>query len=134
MTEKELRDYKDGFEINFNEYIGTNVLLMEDGYAEGELVIEEHHLNPWNTLHGGVMASFADIIGSCAVRSLGIIHTTTNISLDCLRSTEGCRKLIARARVAKAGNNLCVTNVQLCDETDRVIAQAVCTYFVIEKL
>lgn len=133
MTEQELRDFKAGFEINFNQYLGINVLKMDDGYAEGELIIEQIHLNPWGTLHGGVMASVADIIGSCALRSLGIFHASTNVSIDYLRATDGMKKLIAKAEVAKAGTKLCVCNVQLMDEDERIVAQAVCTYCIIQE-
>ena len=46
----------------FMKLIGFEITKIEAGYIEGELLIEEKHLQQHGFLHGGLMATCLDIV------------------------------------------------------------------------
>jgi uncharacterized protein (TIGR00369 family) len=73
-------------------------------------------------IHGGVSAAFIDIAGDYAlVALLGHGVPTINLRIDYLRMAENT-DLIATARVIKAGRSIGVVDIEVCDESNRIIA------------
>ena len=73
-------------------------------------------------IHGGVSAAFIDIAGDYAlVALLGHGVPTINLRIDYLRMAENT-DLIATACVVKAGRSIGVVDIEVRDESNRVIA------------
>ncbi len=73
-------------------------------------------------IHGGVSAAFIDIAGDYAlVALLGHGVPTINLRIDYLRMAENT-DLIATARVVKAGRSIGVVDIEVRDESSRVVA------------
>ncbi|CAG8835308.1 29843_t:CDS:2, partial [Racocetra persica] len=51
-----------------------------DGKISAEMLVQAHHLNRLDSLHGGVIASLVDVCGSLAITSKGMF--TTGVSTD----------------------------------------------------
>ena len=50
----------------FDALIGSQIQRIEPGRAVFTLKVEEKHLNPMGTLHGGVLLTMADTTAGCA--------------------------------------------------------------------
>ena len=104
-----------------------------EGFAEGRIVIEEHHKNPINTVHGGVMFTLADHVAGVACASTGALGTTIRSSIDYLNPVFDPKEIIAKARPVKLGKNICVYDVDITDEKGDLKARASFSYFILER-
>lgn len=113
----------------FTGYSGIVVTKSEKGYAEGEISIEEHHLNPFGSVHGGVFFTLADTIGGVATRNDdGFVCVTSSGNINFLNASIGSKKIVAKAKVLKHGRRLAVSQVDMFDENDKLLATAQMCY------
>jgi uncharacterized protein (TIGR00369 family) len=93
---------------HFMQHLGFEATLIEAGYIEGELHLQQHHRQQTNFVHGGVTSTVADIVMGFAAFTLvpeGYGTVTSDLKVAYLRPGIG-DKLIAKGRVIKAGNLL----------------------------
>jgi len=81
-------------------------------------------------MHGGALASLVDTASAFAVISTlepGAQTVTVDLTLHYLRPVKG-GKLIARARVLRAGRRLASVSVEVSDESGALVLAALTTY------
>lgn len=129
MNEQALREFLretfpqvgEDFEIvNLTDF-GINVRLK----------VRERDLRPGGTVSGPSIFALADVSVYLALLSrIGPreLAVTTNCSINFMRKPP-LADLLARARILKLGNSLCVSEVEIhSDGADEMIAHAVLTY------
>ena len=82
--------YSNGGEPMFDKYNGISIVAAGDGWAEGELEVSRHSLNPHGIVHGGALAALADTVGGAATFAAyrrGCV--TVNYSMNFLRPAWG---------------------------------------------
>jgi len=92
----------------FMKLMGFDLTKIELGHVEGELEIEEKHLQQNYFVHGGVMATASDIVMGFAAYSLlpkGFGVVTVDLGVQFLNPGIG-DKLKAIGRVVKPGRNI----------------------------
>ncbi len=109
--------------------MGMNVVEMGPGWVIGEMELEEKHMNPIGSVHGGIIFTFADSMGGTAACTRGNLVTTSNGSINFLNAAIGAKKLIAHAKEIKAGKTLMYYDVEITTETGKLIAKANMEYF-----
>lgn len=119
--------------MGFIKEIGFNLTDVSEGYAKGELVLTSMHANPIGSTHGGVIFSIADTVGGAAASSRGRFVTTVSGNINYLRPAMNCRKLIGESREIKVGKKMCVYEVTITNESEKVIAVATMTFFYLDK-
>lgn len=79
-----MKEEKKGIPISpFSKYIGVKALEIKDGYARYALPIKNELLHIYGGLHGGVIASLADISMAAAVLStLGYERRIATVNLN----------------------------------------------------
>ena len=50
----------------FGKEVGVKIVDISEGYAKCEIEIDERHLNPGKSVHGGCIYTLADIVGGVA--------------------------------------------------------------------
>jgi uncharacterized protein (TIGR00369 family) len=73
--------------VGFNQLLGSVYGRLKDGRLTLGMRISPRHLNPQQTCHGGVLASFADMQGYIAQHEGGATNNVTptiNMSIDYL--------------------------------------------------
>lgn len=61
---------------NYANLLGIRIIDIQEGYAKGEIMIYENHINMINSVHGGCIYSLADTVGGSAAVSRGDVATT----------------------------------------------------------
>lgn len=117
----------------FAREIGIVVKEITDGYAKVDMKIDESHINPLGTVHGGAIFSLADTAGGAAATSKGNYVTTVSGDINYLNPAIGVKCLTAKTRELKAGKKILVYDVTILDETEKVIAEARMTYYNLNK-
>ena len=111
------------------ELIGVEVVGIENGEAIMELEAEERHSNPMGTIHGGILCDLADAAMGMAYFSqleAGESFTTLELKINYLRPF-WTGKLVARGRVVHRGQTVGMTECDILDDQDRLIAKATST-------
>jgi uncharacterized protein (TIGR00369 family) len=108
------------------ELIGLEVVRIEGGESEMTMVAEERHSNPMGTIHGGILCDLADAaMGTAWFSTLepGETFTTLELKINFLRPF-WTGKLVARGRVVSRGRTVGMTECDVFDENERLIARA----------
>jgi uncharacterized protein (TIGR00369 family) len=109
-------------EAGFSKEVGMEVLELADGYCSGRIRLEKKHLNPLNTVHGGVFFALADTICGIAAASTGYGGPTVQGDMDYMRAVRG-REISCAARVVKTGKTLTRVDGIITDDTGREVAR-----------
>ncbi len=119
--------------MGFIKEIGFVITDIREGYAKGEMELKPMHANPIGSTHGGVIFSIADTVGGAAASSRGRFVTTVSGNINYLSPAMNCRKLIGESREIKVGKKMCVYEVTITNELDKVIAVATMTFFYLDN-
>jgi uncharacterized protein (TIGR00369 family) len=109
--------------------IGFELVRMEGGESQMELVAEERHTNPMGTIHGGILCDLADAaMGTAYFSTLapGESFTTLELKINFLRPFWTGR-LVANGRVVQRGRSVGMAECDVLDGDGRLIARATST-------
>jgi len=117
-----------GQEIGFSKDIGMEVLEVSDGYCKGRIELQKRHLNPLNTVHGGVFFKLADTICGIAAAAKGYGGPTVQGDMDYMRAVRG-KEIVCTANVTKTGKTLTWVDGIITDDTGREVAHTKFIYY-----
>ena len=103
--------------------------VIKPGRAVFEMEADERHHNPMGTLHGGIYCDLADAaMGYAYAATLGDGETFTTVELK-INFFRPVRKgkLIAEAKVVKAGSTLGYVECDVKDQSGKLLARAAST-------
>ena len=109
--------------------LGFALKAIEPGRAVFEMEVDERHHNPMGTLHGGVYCDLADAamgFAYAATLGEGETFTTVELKINFLRAVRQGR-LVAEAKVVKAGSTLGYIECEVTDEAGKLVAKAAST-------
>jgi 1,4-dihydroxy-2-naphthoyl-CoA hydrolase len=111
----------------FGKLIGVEWLSFDPDDARARIKIEDHHLQPFGVVHGGVYPSLAESICSAAayyaVREDDMVAMGQSNDTTFLRSIEGGH-VNATARTRHRGRTTWIFDVEMTDDEGRVCALA----------
>jgi len=108
------------------ELIGFRLSSVEPGRVEVEMDVQPRHANPMGTVHGGVLCDLADAaMGMAYASSLeeGETFTTLELKINFLKPVWTGR-LVATGRLVKGGRTVGLTECDVVDDKDRLVARA----------
>ena len=109
--------------------LGFALKAIEPGRAVFEMDVDDRHHNPMGTLHGGVYCDLADAamgFAYAATLGEGESFTTVELKINFLRAVRK-GKLVAEAKVVKAGSTLGYIECEVTDESGKLVAKAAST-------
>jgi len=114
----------------FLELIGFKFIKREKGFSRSELNITASLLNPYDTVHGGVVYSLADTgmggaLSTCLEEDERC--STIEIKINYLKSVRSGR-LICDTKVIHKGKNIAFLESVVKDHEDRPVATATGTF------
>ena len=120
----------------FMHHIGFNLDVIEEGKVEGRMQIQKIHNQQAGLVHGGVIATVADIVAGFAAYSLVRVEekvVTGELKVSYLRPAKG-EMLVAKGWVLKQGRkiNFCEAEVYvLNDGNEKLVAKATTSMVII---
>ncbi len=128
MTLEEILKYRN--ENNaFAQYIGIHTQELELGYAKAQLILKPYHRNSVGSVHGGCIFALADTVGGAAASSHGTRITTISADFHYLSAALESKELIGTAREIKFGKKIRTYDVEITDETGKLIAKGIFSYY-----
>ena len=111
------------------ELLGMDRLTFGDGKCTMKVEAGPQHANPMGTLHGGILCDLADAAMGMAFFSTcaeGESFTTLELKINFLRPF-WTGTLLAHGWVVQRGKTVGITECDVVDENDRLIAKATST-------
>jgi uncharacterized protein (TIGR00369 family) len=116
--------------------LGYHISEVGDGMAVVSCDPGEHHLNPFQIIHGGLAAALIDTATGCAISSqspAGVGQTTINLQVEYFRAmTENTGRVRCEGRVVKRGRRIAVADAEIKGEDGTIYARGSGTYMIIE--
>ncbi len=121
---EEARDFykTDNFAMNSGVYIEK----LEGNHCVCSMEITEKHINGFGQVMGGAIFTLADLAFSAAVNNAYLPTVSLHTSIHFLSTVKG-KKLFAETKCVKDGKTTVVYNIDVTDDTGRLVAQLVCT-------
>jgi len=127
MTYQEVKD-----EINatnaFGNFLGIQIDQVEAGYAKVSLEMKPEYTNPYNTAHGGVLYTMADMAGGTAAYSYGQPVVTVDSNFHFLNAGKNVTKLIGIGKELRNGKQIGVYEVVITDQDENLLCSGTFTY------
>ncbi len=115
--------------------LGFQLSTFGDGEVEIACSPGDFHYNPYGTVHGGLAATLLDSATGCAVQSklpAGTGYATLNLAINYLRPvTTESGDLRCIGRVVSLGRTVAVSEGELTDSSDRIVARAMATCIIL---
>lgn len=111
---------------------GIFLTELRQDYAKGELVFGPNSINPHGNIHGGAIATLADVVTGCCACSRGGSCVTANCSMEYLRPAT-TPKLYCEATPKKMGKTLAVIQFTVTNDQNVVVATGTYTFFMFEQ-
>ena len=111
------------------ELLGIDRVSFGDGKCTMKLEAGEQHANPMGTIHGGILCDVADAAMGMAFVSTcedGESFTTLELKINFVRPF-WTGTLLAHGWVVSRGKTVGLTECDVVDESDRLIAKATST-------
>ncbi len=111
----------------FGELIGVEWLSFDQDDARARIKIEDHHLQPFGVVHGGVYSSLAESI--CSAAAYYAIREDDQVAMGQSNDTTFLRSIAdghvnATARTRHRGRTTWIFDVEMTDDEGRVCALA----------
>jgi uncharacterized protein (TIGR00369 family) len=106
--------------------IGFTLTEVEPGRAVVALEADGRHANPMGTVHGGILCDIAEAamgIAYAATLDEGETFTTLELKINFLKPVHTGR-LVATGRVVKGGHSVGLTECDVVDDKERLVARA----------
>jgi uncharacterized domain 1 len=118
------------YQVNhFGHFTGVKIVGLGLGKVVTQLVVEEHNTNAYSILHGGAVATMADISMAIACITTGIMPITGSMNISFLSTGKAGNKITAVGQVTKPGKTAYFTETTVEDEMGRIIAKGTGTFF-----
>jgi 1,4-dihydroxy-2-naphthoyl-CoA hydrolase len=109
----------------FAGFIGTEWTNLDPDAARARIKVEDHHLQPFGVVHGGVYAALAESL--CSAATYEAVREKDEVALGMANSTTFLRPISkghvnALARARQRGRTTWVWDIELTDDEDRSCA------------
>jgi len=119
----------------FYQLLNIKIEEVRRNCARLSIEIDERHIQLLNTVHGGVMASLADSAAAWAIYGSNDLEgtpVTVEMKINFLRPVKS-GKLVAEARTCSKGSRILVSDVEIKNSEDNLIAKSIVTYYLLKN-
>ncbi|KAG5860705.1 hypothetical protein JTB14_005541 [Gonioctena quinquepunctata] len=115
----------------------VNVKHLENGSCIAEMKVDEEHLNPMGTLHGGFSALLVDVISSWAVlshKNCEHPNVSVDLNLTFLKGAKKDEEIVIDASTLKVGKTLAFLEVSIKNkESGELLVKGSHTKFILRN-
>lgn len=113
----------------FSNHLGIELLEVSEGRMTARIPFKKELTNPYGSLHGGVVFSFADILAGTFACSFGKFATTAEGNMNYLRPAVSKDYINGEAVILREGKHLIVVEVRLTDDDGLLLDVGTFTFF-----
>ena len=110
-------------EGGFMSHNGIVVTVIEDGYCECQVDMDNNGTNPYSIAHGGLLFSICDSAAGVAAETQGYEVVTRACSMHFLRPAKH-GIITAKGRIVQKSRRIAFCTTELVDEDGELLASA----------
>jgi uncharacterized protein (TIGR00369 family) len=116
----------------FIDLVGASAPDSDDGTARLVVEVDDRHLNPAGSVHGGMLATLVDTTMGAAVRSAvdEEVPATSQLTVTYLRPGRP-GELVVTAKVSKRGDSLTMCEADV-EQDGKALVHALATFALVE--
>lgn len=114
---------------NYVSMLGVQLVSIEEDKICGRMPYRGEVLNLFNSIHGGALYSFADIIAGTLACSCGYFCSTVNGNMNYLRGAMNTEYVYCNASITRRGKNLTVEYYTITDDDGNVLDDGTFTFY-----
>jgi len=112
-------------------FLDFQIVDISEGKITYRTKITDKHCNVYGYVHGGTLASIADVVMGVSCATLGKRIVTTDMSISYIKNVCVGSILTAVGEVISNGNNIMRGECKILDEQQQLLVQSQASYFVI---
>ena len=118
----------------FEKYLRIKIIKAKDGYAKVKMPYRKEFTNPHGSIHGGAIASLADTAMAVAIFSKYLHSSFYTVKLEIkFKSPVNKGEIFAEAKVIDKRKRFIFGRVEIKDNEDKLLAQALATFYLASK-
>lgn len=131
MTPEELKKAtEEKFSNGFIKNCGMELIEYSKTSCKCKIIINDDLLNPWGTVHGGLIYSLADTTGgTAAICASGSNVVTLTGNINYIGPAFKTKEIIAEANIVHCGRTTVVSDVMIKTAEGKDVAKATLTYY-----
>ncbi len=118
------------------ESLGIVYTVVNEGYVEGEMMVNERTIQPWKILHGGAALALAETLGGLGsqliIDSEKYVAVGSQVSANHVGMSKG-EKVIGEAKIIHKGRRTHVWNIDVKNEDGSLVSTVRLTNQIIEN-
>ncbi|MFW2490155.1 PaaI family thioesterase [Clostridium chromiireducens] len=112
-------------------FLNLQIDEISEGKVKYKTKIIDKYCNIYGYVHGGTLASIADVVMGVSCVTLGKRIVTTDLSISYIKNVREGNIITAVGEVISDGNNIMRAVCKIFDESQELLVQAQASYFVI---
>ena len=117
----------------YTKWCGIVTHEIKEGYAYLTKEVVAEDMNMFQNAHGGSIFALADTAAGAAAASHGFKSVTINCTYHYMRGAFLGDTLTAIARETKHGRTICVYDVEIKNQDDKLLGTGTFTYFLTDE-
>lgn len=122
--------------VSENKYMrdfGLEILDIDTGYAKGRAAVTDGILNPYGSVHGGVLYALADLVSGIAACTYGNFASTVNGNVNYLKPAMNTDYIYCEASVVRNGRKVSVYDIKITDDSDSVLETGTFIFYMMDS-
>ncbi len=117
----------------FSQWIGLKITAIDKGICEATCTTKSDMLNGFDIVHGGITYSISDSLLAFASNAYGYKCVSIETSISHTRSVKVNEILTAKCTEINRGKTIGIYNVDIFDETNKLVSKFKGSVFVSEE-
>ena len=113
------------------QYMQLEMIEFEEDRLKGRIPFKEDVLNPFGTMHGGMLFSLADTVVGFLANSYGKLANTTGANINYLRPAVNTEYVYCEAKILRRGDHLLVAAYEITNDDGTLLCEGSMTYFLL---
>ena len=105
-------------------FLEMKLLELSEGFARVSMKMKPEYLNFNGTVFGGIISAVADQAFAYATNSVATPNVASQFNIHFLSAVKAQDVLIAECRVLKPGRRICISEIKVINQENKVVAIA----------
>lgn len=111
-------------------FLELKVVELKEGKVSCRIKVTDKHCNMYGSVHGGTLATMADVAMGISCTTLGKRVVTIDMNVSYIKSAPKGSTITAVGQVISKGNTIIRATGEIFDEEKQLLARSQASYFV----
>ena len=120
---------KELYDNEYNKFIGFEIMELSSTYSKARCKADARLCNPYGSIHGGALLSFADVMAGATASMNGYYVTTVSANLNFLLPAINTEYIYCECLKLKTGKHILVFDIRITDDNGNLLDSGEFSFF-----